>query len=350
MGQQQWAGAALAGAAGAVAFAAVLLLVSFGDLATAAPEPLAEQSQVEVAQATPTTDVNQLIGANQAIDLEGAVNQVIDNHHPGERLAPDRVAVGVPLSADNAPLSEIHVGAMLDILAALPETADSPGTVGPAVSGARVAALRQNGDQLVALLDLPGDAAVQLGHLVRVGATVTYVARTDTANWPEIPSITTDEARARLGLTARQVNAPTPPAPIPTPEPPKPQPAPQEVSEVHFVTYAGVDLDTIEQRFEVDEETLLTANPDLPMTGELTPGTEVVLPDLYGFFYRAQPTDTWKSLSDRYHVSAYWLQKINGLPPGNAQLHAGDGLLIPASRPAWAAAPRGPPGGSQPDG
>lgn len=348
LGQQQWSGAVLAGAAGAVAFAGVLLFVSFGGLATAAPEPVAGHVQAEVA---PPLAVNQLIEPNHTIDVEPTLDQVIDKR-PDPRLAPGRVAIGVPLSADNAPLSEIRVGATLDILAALPETADGPGRVGPAVSGARVAALRQSGDQLVALLDLPGDAAVQLGHLVRLGVAVTYVARTDTANWQEIPSLTTDEARARLGLAARPSSAPTPPAPIPipTPEPPNPQPAHQEVSEVHFVTYPGIELDTIEQRFDIDEETLLAANPDLPSSGELAPGTEVVLPDLYGFFYRVQPTDTWKSLSDRYHLSADWLQKINGMPPGNTQLHAGDGLLIPANTPAWATAPRGPPGGSQPDG
>jgi spore germination protein len=99
---------------------------------------------------------------------------------------------------------------------------------------------------------------------------------------------------------------------------------------VHFVTYDGVDLATVERRFDVSAQALQRANPMLDEASEPSPGTELVIPGLFGFSYRAQVGDTWQTLAAAYSLSADELARINGLPV-DSPLPPGTTLLIPAT-------------------
>jgi hypothetical protein len=245
-------------------------------------------------------------------------------------------AVGVRLKADSVPLAHIRIGAALDVLATLPDGPDGPGLVGAVVTGARVVAVTPSNDHADILLDAPADEAMLLGHLVRGGLPLAYTVR-EMADEPRaLRVLTLDETRARLSLAPR-VTAPAPP-PEPAAAAPV-QPLAPGVSEVHFVVYTGVDLDLIEHRFEVSEAALRTANPAVVLSEPLVAGTELIVPGLYGFFYRVRPEDTLDSLSQRYRVSAERVRLINGLGQG-VGLPVGDGLLIPTQPPTWAVVPR----------
>jgi hypothetical protein len=244
-------------------------------------------------------------------------------------------AIGVRLKADSVPLAHIRVGAVLDVLATLPDGPDGPGVVGAVVTGARVLAVTPSSDHADVLLDAPADKALLLGHLVRGGLPLAYTVREMADEPREFRVLTLDETRARLSLVPRAT------APGPSPEPAAAalvQPLAREVSEVHFVVYTGVDLDLIERRFQVGETALRVANPGLVLSGPLVAGTELTVPNLYGFFYRVRPEDTLDSLSQRYSVSSERVRLINGLAQG-AALPVGDGLLIPTEPPTWAVVP-----------
>jgi LysM repeat protein len=253
------------------------------------------------------------------------------------------MAVAVRLKADSVPLASLHVGAVVDVLASVPEGPDGPGLVGPVVKGVRVLASTPATDHADVLLEAPADAAMLLGHLVRSGLPLTYTVR-DAAYEPEaFPVLTLDETRARLSLAPRAIAPPPPRAQatsvvpmsvVPT------QPMATEASEVHFVVYAGVDLDGVETRFEVSEAALKAANPMLVPTQPLVEGTELVVPDLFGFAYQVRAEDSLDSLAARFNVAPERVRRVNDLAP-ERPLVSGERLLIPAPRPVWAAAATG---------
>jgi len=318
------AGVALAGLSGLGVFGVALaLLSSVGFGLPRPPTPTPDAARVEV------------VAPGPAVAGDSSATGIVAGH----------MAVGLRLKADSVPLAQLHPDAVLDVLVTLPDGPDGPGLVGPVVSGARVVAVTVSSDYADVLIEAPADATMLLGHLVRRGLPLAYTVR-QVADQPRATTLLTlDEARARLALAPRvpaanPTLAPSTPAPS-TPAPSTPAPAPSAsalvlpvsagVSEVHFVVYAGVDLDLIKRRFGVTEARLLAVNPQLVASEPLVPGVELVIPDLYGFFYRVQSGDTLESLGQRYEVSSEQVRLVNDLP-ANVGLRVGDGVLIPAGR------------------
>ncbi len=246
------------------------------------------------------------------------------------RLSAGRVGIGAPLTPDTAPLAEIRVGAVLDVLATVAPEGDRPASVGQVVSDARVLELTsRDARSATVLLDVSENDGILLGYLVRRGIPLTYAVRTATERPAEFSSLSVDEARKRLGI-GRPAIQPTAASTAPA----APQP---DASEVHFIVYDGVDLPGIEQRFGISEAALLEANPDLRASEPLVTGSELRIPDLYGFYYRVQPGDTWATLVQRHAVSGEELSRINALSTDDPP-QVGAGLLIPAQQPDWARA------------
>ncbi|MBV8717382.1 MAG: LysM peptidoglycan-binding domain-containing protein [Chloroflexi bacterium] len=286
-------GPVIAAGVGVFTFAAVLLVLS---------STLNGQTQ-NTAPASAATPVEE---APQPTAVVAAANISISTHLP-----PGHVAIGVPFSGGSAPLNEIHVGVHVDVLASFPESASGPGFVGQIVSGAQVLQLAASGDHSAsALLDVPAESGMWLGHLVREGVPLTYTVRTEQQTGSAYPSLTASEVLARLtGLRASGKPTAVPAA---TPEPQTVQD--HEVSQVDFVAYEGVTVTDIQQRFGVTEAALRAANPTVDDIAVLEPGTELVIPGLYGFAYTVRVGDTWTSLSSTFGISVEALARVNGLP------------------------------------
>ena len=268
---------------------------------------------------------------NSAEGAEPTALPLIASDSLARRIPAGHVAVGVRMKADSVPLASLHVGAALDALVTMPAAPEGSGVVGAVVTGARIVAVSAKSDHADVLLAVPSADAMVLGHLARGGLPTAYTVRdpSDGASTP--PVLTTDDMRAYLKLAQpKTTSLSLHEAPLAAP--PQVSPGAPEVSAVHFVVYTGVDLALIEQRFAVSSAALQAANPYLQLSEPLVVGTELVVPDLYGFLYRVAPEDTLDSVSQRYAVTPERLQAVNGLLPG-VQLLGGSGLLIPAGPP-----------------
>jgi hypothetical protein len=119
---------------------------------------------------------------------------------PAGRIAADKVAVGVPSSAQEMLLAEAKPGDRLDVIALLGGRPGVPSRTAVVVSGATVLSPPSSGQGSPALLEVSPEEAVVLGHLIQGGVRLTYALWSSSGSPAPAQPLDVADARARLGL------------------------------------------------------------------------------------------------------------------------------------------------------
>jgi cell wall-associated NlpC family hydrolase len=105
----------------------------------------------------------------------------------------------------------------------------------------------------------------------------------------------------------------------------------------HYETQAGDTVSSLADKFDISENTIIWTN-NLPASGQLTPGQELVILPISGVLYTAQGGESLADLAQRYQSDGAAIAQVNDLSP-RATPTAGQQLIIPGGRVEAASLP-----------
>jgi hypothetical protein len=220
------------------------------------------------------------------------------------RIAPDDLAVGVPIAGSEALLRNVQPGDRLDIVASFAAPANGQPLTAILVRGATVLQPANQVDPL--LLEMPAPDAIMVVHVLLRGTHLGYIL------WPANGSLAAatpapiDERAARDALGLSQ----------PTPGPTAFAPGATSI--------AGG-----QPTGPPSATALPLAQPTAPPTATPAPAglaTPLIRP-ASGFLYQVQPDDTWESIAGIFGLSVDDLRQVN--ESASAQPVPGTLVFIP---------------------
>jgi cell wall-associated NlpC family hydrolase len=113
---------------------------------------------------------------------------------------------------------------------------------------------------------------------------------------------------------------------------------------MHYEVRPGDSLRGLAERFDISESTIRWAN-NLPSSGDLTPGQELVILPVSGVLYATQAGDTVGSIAERFQSDGSSIEQINQISD-STHLSAGTQIVVPGGRIDDVRAPVSSPGPS----
>jgi cell wall-associated NlpC family hydrolase len=98
----------------------------------------------------------------------------------------------------------------------------------------------------------------------------------------------------------------------------------------HYETQAGDSVSSLADKFDISENTIIWTN-NLPSSGQLTPGQELVILPISGVLYTAQGGESLTDLAQRFQSDGAAIAQVNDLSP-HVSPTAGQQLIIPGGR------------------
>jgi LysM domain-containing protein len=238
-------------------------LLTFGivfTLLTFSPSAAAPDQQVPQPESSPPTPV---------------VAVATDSLAP--RIAPDNLAIGVPIAGFEALLRNVQPGDRLDILASLGAPQTGVPVTSVLVRGATVVRSAEASDPL--LVQVSASDAIMLAHVVMRGTRIGYVLWPASGSLPAATPAPVDEQTARdlLGISQPTSVPATPMPSAAVPTPPQPTPTPRGGSGFLYQVQPNDTWSSIAATFAIPVDQLRQWN-ESSGEGDPTPGSLVFIP------------------------------------------------------------------------
>lgn len=149
--------------------------------------------------------------------------------------------------------------------------------------------------------------------------------------WPATPGPTPARFGALAIAQPTEEPAATATVTLATAEPPTPTPTPPRTEVITYRVQPGDNLWLIAQRFNLNQDTLVWANPEIESDpDQLKIGQELAIPPVDGVVHTVRAGETLAAIAQRYQVD---VQQILAYAPNGitdpASLRAGQRLMIP---------------------